>query len=83
MLEYDNVLLMPIKPKSVAGQIGHHHYTLQYNPLAADEKERWRWHVRYMRCYDYYGSAETEKKAQTAAQKKIRDEMSYQQNRGV
>ncbi|CAM6005893.1 unnamed protein product [Sphagnum balticum] len=51
-----NVIMMPIKPKSVTGQIGQHHYTLSYDPNAVDESVRWRWHIRYTRVYEYYAA---------------------------
>ena len=84
----DNVIYMAehkqgitVPPKSEARQYKGQRFTLLFKPTAP-VLERWAWHVRFTRTYDFVGSEPTLEKAAKAAQKQI-DSMEGRQSRAI
>lgn len=59
-----------VKPKSEARRYKGHNFVLSYRP-AAPIAERWQWHVKFTRVYEFVGSAATIDRAAKEAQTKI------------
>lgn len=59
-----------IKPKMTSHRYHGHSYVLSYKP-AKPIGERWEWHVKFTRTYEFAGSCATEERSMKEARAKI------------